>query len=68
MEVSFSVHYVSPDRILLRYVLRHGTLVNGVSLVKTDNWAGDRDRSKRYVSNNEDLLEYDPSKFALATI
>jgi salicylate hydroxylase len=36
-----SVHYTGPGRNLVRYLLRGGTLVNGVAFVKTDNWAGE---------------------------
>ncbi len=41
MQEGPSVHYAGPGRNLLRYVLRHGTLVNGVAFVKTDSWAGE---------------------------
>ncbi len=41
MRAGPSVNSVGPGRHLLRYVLRHGTLVNGVAFVKTDSWTGE---------------------------
>jgi salicylate hydroxylase len=41
MQIGPSVNYVGPGRHLLRYVLRHGTLVNGVAFVQTDIWTGE---------------------------
>lgn len=36
-----SVNYLGPKRMLLRYLVRHGTLVNGVAFVQTDSWTGE---------------------------
>ncbi|GLK44216.1 monooxygenase [Novosphingobium resinovorum] len=41
MHLGPSVNYLGPDRQLLRYLIRHGTVVNGVAFVKTDNWTGE---------------------------
>ena len=36
-----SVNYLGPRRQLLRYLVRHGALVNGVAFVKTESWTGE---------------------------
>jgi salicylate hydroxylase len=36
-----SVNYLGPKRMLLRYLIRHGTVVNGVAFVQTDSWTGE---------------------------
>lgn len=36
-----SVNYLGPKRMLLRYLIRHGTVVNGVAFVKTESWTGE---------------------------
>ncbi|HWU02772.1 MAG TPA: FAD-dependent monooxygenase [Novosphingobium sp.] len=36
-----SVNYIGPNRGLLRYLIRHGELVNGVAFVRTDSWTGE---------------------------
>ena len=36
-----SVKYSGVQRTLLRYIIRHGTLVNGVGFVPTDTWTGE---------------------------
>ncbi len=33
--------FVGPERTVLRYLIRHGTVVNGVAFVKTDAWTGE---------------------------
>jgi salicylate hydroxylase len=33
--------FVGPERTVLRYIIRHGTVVNGVAFVKTDAWTGE---------------------------
>jgi salicylate hydroxylase len=38
MSLGPSVNFVGPNRGLLRYVIRHGTIVNGVAFVRTDSW------------------------------
>lgn len=38
MRLGPSVSYLGPGRQLLRYIIRHGTLVNGVAFVRTDSW------------------------------
>ncbi len=41
MHLGPSVNYLGPKRSLLRYVVRHGTVVNGVAFVRTDSWTGE---------------------------
>jgi salicylate hydroxylase len=41
MRLGPSVNYLGPNRMLLRYVIRHGTLVNGVAFVRSDSWTGE---------------------------
>lgn len=36
-----SVNYAGPDRILLRYPIRHGEVVNVVAYVRTASWTGE---------------------------
>jgi salicylate hydroxylase len=36
-----SVKYTGRNRTLLRYIVRHGTLVNGVGFVPTDEWTAE---------------------------
>ncbi len=36
-----SCNYIGPGRSLLRYQIRHGSVVNGVAFVATDSWTGE---------------------------
>jgi len=49
-----SVNYLGPRRQLLRYLVRHGTVVNGVAFVKTDSWTGE---GWSTPATNEEMLE-----------
>lgn len=49
-----SVNYLGPRRQLLRYLVRHGTLVNGVAFVKTESWTGE---GWSTPATNEEMLE-----------
>jgi len=41
MTAGASCNYVGPGRSLLRYRIRHGSIVNGVAFVATDSWTGE---------------------------
>jgi salicylate hydroxylase len=41
MTLGSSINYVGPGRGLLRYVIRHGAVVNAVAFVRTDQWTGE---------------------------
>jgi salicylate hydroxylase len=41
MHLGPSINYLGPKRTLLRYVIRHGSVVNGVAFVRTDDYRGE---------------------------
>ena len=60
-----SVKYTGLNRQLLRYIVRHGTLVNGVGFLPTDRWTGEgwstpvphEELLEQFAGANPDLLE-----------
>lgn len=73
MHLGPSVNYVGPKRSLLRYVIRHGTLVNGVAFVRSESWTGEgwstpvetEELLEKFAGWNEDiqgLIRYAPKE------